>query len=301
MWHLQPLLRTSVRSRAFHRTYAKNSDPKLKIYDKNFVLKPHDDPHAPLVAVLGFAGSTDRHLAKYSKVYEDRCTVVRCTAPLRLIPSAQKCFPRANDLYDKILLPGTYPKVIFHLLSGNGSNLFVALWKLLATVPGGEKWKRRTAGIIYDSTPSDFMPRNAAIAMSTATFPTHLQPKFPNVFIAYRNSIWFCIHVKRGITWVQWLWDRQAFERIIGYQALLKIEDLPDLHLFLYSKLDNITSYKDIETLMDVLRKRCPQGKVEGRLFDSGHVDHLKKYPDEYMQVCKRFMEDCLDGHRIRE
>lgn len=67
------------------------------------------------------------------------------------------------------------------------------------------------------------------------------------------------------------------------------MEDKPQLYL--YSKGDEICTWKSINDFVDEQRKNCKV--VEEHLWeDSPHVQHLRKYPDEYKAKISKFLTE---------
>uniref|UniRef100_A0A7E4VYR9 Transmembrane protein 53 n=1 Tax=Panagrellus redivivus TaxID=6233 RepID=A0A7E4VYR9_PANRE len=254
--------------------------------------KRSENPNAPMVMLFGWAGCHDRYLTKYSQMYEEKsCSVARYTAPIAKIRSFSSYRAFALGVYEKVLDNDDKEPLIFHVFSMNGCSLFVALWDLLDTLPNGADIKARTKGIIFDSCPANVQPWQAANAISFATLPPS---KFGSVS---RNSYrvllagFFASH--RALVWLQSFFDANAFETNYAYFRMLKIMDLPKRQLYLFSNADDICSDHSIEDFQKVQQERG--ASVTSKCWaDSLHVQHLRAHPEEYAQLCDRFIGDTL-------
>ena len=64
--------------------------------------------------------------------------------------------------------------------------------------------------------------------------------------------------------------------------------------LFLYSKTDSLMPYVYVQHLIEVKREQNSSRKISAKLFEkSAHVAHMRKYPDEYKEEIKKFLEKC--------
>ena len=64
--------------------------------------------------------------------------------------------------------------------------------------------------------------------------------------------------------------------------------------LFLYSFKDNLATHKYIDHIIDVKKNQNPSRLIMAKKFhDSGHVTHLRKYPEEYTAELKSFLLQC--------
>ena len=64
--------------------------------------------------------------------------------------------------------------------------------------------------------------------------------------------------------------------------------------LFFYSYKDNLATHKYINHIIDVKKNQNPSRLIMTKFFQkSGHVTHLRKYPEEYTAELKSFLLQC--------
>ena len=64
--------------------------------------------------------------------------------------------------------------------------------------------------------------------------------------------------------------------------------------LFLYSKKDVMIPHLYISHVISTKRKQNPSRIISAKLFDnSAHTAHLRKYPEEYKNEIKQFLDKC--------
>ena len=64
--------------------------------------------------------------------------------------------------------------------------------------------------------------------------------------------------------------------------------------MFFYSYKDNLATYKYIAHIIDVKKNQNPSRLIMVKKFhDSGHVTHLRKYPEEYTTDLESFLLQC--------
>ena len=95
------------------------------------------DDAEPVVFLLGWAGSRDKHLARYSKIYEDAgCVTIRYTAPDEYIFFEQdKVRPLARkllDLVEEMSLENS--PVLVHSFSNGGCVVYQGRWPYASRV-----------------------------------------------------------------------------------------------------------------------------------------------------------------------
>uniref|UniRef100_A0A672UQH6 Transmembrane protein 53 n=1 Tax=Strigops habroptila TaxID=2489341 RepID=A0A672UQH6_STRHB len=112
----------------------------------------------PVVILLGWAGCQDRHLAKYSAIYSQKgCTVIRYTAPWRMIFFSETCGIRSLQAPAKRLLELLFDysienrPILFHVFSNGGVMLYRYILEMLHSHKPFKDLK--VAGTIFDSAP----------------------------------------------------------------------------------------------------------------------------------------------------
>ena len=79
-----------------------------------------------------------------------------------------------------------------------------------------------------------------------------------------------------------------------GGQYLKMVEDENWPLLFLYSKKDNLVPHTYVDKIIQGKRQQNPSRLISTRKFDkSGHVAHLRKYPEAYKEELQQFLIQC--------
>jgi hypothetical protein len=105
----------------------------------------------PKVYMLGWGGSVDKQLIRYSKLYEEQgCDVSRYIAPLLKAPSLVHAHPFAAEFHSAVAANEANRPLVFHLFSMNGCMIFTALWELWGKSERGRALKERVKGIVFD-------------------------------------------------------------------------------------------------------------------------------------------------------
>jgi len=253
-------------------------------------MKDSGDLNAPLVILFGWAGCRDRYLSKYSAYYQNEgFSVARFTAPIAKIRSFSSYRKFAFEIYEKILEQEPNRPIIFHVFSMNGCSLFTALWDLLDSVPDGTEIKARVRGLIFDSSPANVLPWQAANAISVAMFSkSSVVPRE-----AYRIALAGIFSVHRAIVWLQSNFIDSTYEKHYAYFRLQKFTDLPKKQLYLYSDADDICLSASIEQFQQVQRDRQASIQVQ-RYTDSDHCQHFRIYEENYKRLCLDFTNSSL-------
>ncbi|KAI6221552.1 hypothetical protein M3Y95_00973800 [Aphelenchoides besseyi] len=268
----------------------------------NKIKPPNVSTTSPICVLLGWGGAQEKQVVKYSQIYESKgCEVIRYIAPFGRLSGRSFASYRkyAEDLYERALVDiRDQPQrpILFHLFSMNGISVFTQTWDLLNQKPKGAELKSRVCGLIFDSGPSDTVPSTSAIAFSVASFP----PGGGVLNAIGRMAMYivvFCyVALFRLIQWTKYtLGDRGIYEREICYYRMLKLDDLPKNQLYLYSKIDTMIRYFDVDRFAEHQQKLG--ANVTQRCWpDSNHIQHLRKYPDDYVKLCDEFFDKCIQS-----
>ena len=86
----------------------------------------------------------------------------------------------------------------------------------------------------------------------------------------------------------------QAYDWAGPYLRYKESENWP--LLFMYSKTDALMPYKYVQYLIGFKKEQNSSRKISSKLFEkSAHVAHMRKYPEEYKEEIKKFLDQCDD------
>nr|XP_002127410.1 transmembrane protein 53 isoform X1 [Ciona intestinalis] len=250
------------------------------------------DETEAVVFLLGWAGAEDRHLAKYSNIYEKQgCITIRYVHPVSKVfghdPSdssehketARKLLALLDD-YDLVENP-----VFVHAFSNGG--YFV--YRFLADE--FQKNEVNVVGAIFDSCPSK-------LEYLVATRGLLYSGVLPNMFVSI-----LCIFVFTFLyMWVKLKILLGLTDGPLMYEAMQDSPFHSWPHLFLYSSADVIVPLRHIEDMALAREKAGATLVVKHNFETSPHVLHLKQYPELYTEKCLSFVEECLhiyDGEEM--
>lgn len=74
---------------------------------------------------------------------------------------------------------------------------------------------------------------------------------------------------------------------------MLKIGDFPKKQVYLYSKIDSMIRYKDVDKF--IAHQQTLGAEIDSKCFeDSPHIQHLRVHPEEYRSRCSNFIDEIL-------
>uniref|UniRef100_H2Z7C5 Transmembrane protein 53 n=1 Tax=Ciona savignyi TaxID=51511 RepID=H2Z7C5_CIOSA len=250
------------------------------------------DETEAVVFLLGWAGAQDKHLTKYSSVYEKQgCITIRYVHPINKVfgqdPSTSKEHKEAArkllallDDYDLLDNP-----VFVHSFSNGGYFVYRFLAEEF------HKNEINVVGAIFDSCPSklEYLVGTRGLLYSGV---------LPNIFVSILCVLAFTV-----------VYMFVKIKLLLGlYKEPMMYEAMRDSpfhcwpHLFLYSTADVIVPAKHIEDMAAARQKAGATLVVKHDFKSSPHVLHLKLFPELYVEKCLRFMEECLniyDGEQM--
>nr|XP_006634796.1 PREDICTED: transmembrane protein 53 [Lepisosteus oculatus] len=245
----------------------------------------------PVVILLGWAGCNDKHLAKYSSIYNEQgCITIRYTAPWKAVFfselfGSKELSSTARKLLD-LLFDYEVEKspILFHVFSNGGFMLYRYIVELLHS--HSQLCTLRVVGTVVDSAPG-----NRNLTGSLRALQATLGPG-TNVVVRCALLVLFaCAVVVLRIV----LYPLTRHIHRSHYDAML--EDPSGWpQLFLYSRADAVIAPGDVEAMARARRQR---GGVRAESVDfatSGHVCHFRAFPEEYSGRCLAFLRSCLRG-----
>lgn len=101
------------------------------------------------------------------------------------------------------------------------------------------------------SSPANVTPWKGAKAVAFASLPPALgYGDFSR--LAYQIILTGFFGFHRSMVWLQSLWDKEAFENNYAYYRILKMDDLPNSQLFLYSQADGKSCILKLFMYLDI-------------------------------------------------
>ncbi|XP_072919091.1 transmembrane protein 53 isoform X2 [Hemitrygon akajei] len=246
----------------------------------------------PVTILLGWAGCQDKHLAKYSYIYKNQgCVVLRYPTPWQQIffPGilSKNLHYTARKLLDLLFDIGIeeHP-ILFHVFSNAGSMLYCQIVELFNQTE--TKYATlNVVGAIFDSAPGDKNLLGGIRALNTVLSPSI------NIFVRC-----FAILIFTSTAFFRVLFYPVTRFISLSFYDALKAEPSRWPQLFLYSKADEIISYKDIERMIKA--RKLLNIEVQSMDFiTSQHVSHFKMFPDKYSSKCISFFKRCIQLHLI--
>ncbi|XP_068605088.1 transmembrane protein 53 [Brachionichthys hirsutus] len=242
----------------------------------------------PVVVLLGWAGCKDRHLSKYSSIYNEQgCVTIRYTAPLNTVfisePFGYKELKGAALRLLEMLFDYEVENrpIFFHTFSNGGFMLYRYVAELLRA--DRRFGALRLIGAVVDSAPGG---RNlpGSLRALAATLGPNVSPLPRYVLLALFAVAVFLLRVV--------LYPLTKYIHKNHYDA---VKDRPPAwpHCFLYSRADQVIRHRDIEVFMETLKQKG----VAVDSFDfasSAHVSHFRDFPERYASKCRNFLSACM-------
>ncbi|KAK3592152.1 hypothetical protein CHS0354_019444 [Potamilus streckersoni] len=252
----------------------------------------------PVVLLLGWLGCEEKHLAKYSDIYERKgCITIRYIAPKEITFFKTELLPTvASKLLDLIQDYNLEDNpIFFHIFSNNGSYVYTNILKVLHEDKEKKLVKLQVKGVIIDSAPGQRRLHQAARAFVVST-PRNFMMRILMVIGIYLYLFWTglkCMFMK--------LYNPKSLEYNPHYVYENMLHD--SYHwpqLYLYSKADKIIPYQDIDKMIGY-RQSLGVHVERVRWDDTAHVSHLMVHREAYMQACIEFIKFCLDDSNEEE
>lgn len=259
---------------------------------KNLPHRFSSSSNSPIVVVFGWAGSTHKNLDKYSSLYRRAgCTTIQYILPTRHIFRDTAQIPEIMEqIYSQMKSPFlslSKRPIFLHCMSDTGVMCYQGLDHVLQK----HEEQLDIKGVVWDSCPGPrpemTLPRVAALIAV-------------NMFCCLRDGLSFGGSI---LNTYKLLVDRA----VPGYMARRRGEefsmnlidgvwcgyfarDLTDPHpeLFLYSKADFYLPWQYLEE--KVLASRKGKDVRSLRWDKSRHVDHLRRYKQEYTNIIHDFV-----------
>ncbi|XP_063697883.1 transmembrane protein 53-A-like [Culicoides brevitarsis] len=237
----------------------------------------------PVVLLLGWLGCQDKHLKKYSKIYEDRgMTTLRYTVPGDALFVWRPKMTRISKSILRTLEEENLTKnpLIVHVFSNGGAYAF----KYISDEMKNSQLELDIRGQIFDSAPCG--------AGALGNFYHVLKEiigkdKIYSSLVA--SSLIFgviCIQILK-YPFQAYLADKNPYEGLLQDQR-----NFPQL--FLYSKEDKLMPFEDVEKFIKA-RKKLGIDVTSNCFNGSPHVSHYLMFKDAYLTLIDDFLKKCLN------
>ncbi|XP_059357658.1 transmembrane protein 53 [Carassius carassius] len=244
----------------------------------------------PVVILLGWAGSRDKHLAKYSSIYNEQgCVTLHYTAPLKTVFISEPLgYKELRSTAQKLLeLLFDYEvennPVFFHVFSNGGFMLYRYIVELLHS--NNHFSTLCVVGTVVDSAPGSQNVIGALRALKTT-----LGPKV-NVLLQYFLLALFAVAVfllRMVLYPVTKYFHKNHYDAMMEHPA-------PWPQMYLYSRSDRVIRYRDVEKMVKVLREKGLT--VESFDFITpAHVSLYRDCPEDYSSRCRTFLTHCMSS-----
>ncbi|XP_036410682.1 transmembrane protein 53 [Megalops cyprinoides] len=242
----------------------------------------------PVVMLLGWAGCKDKHLSKYSSIYNEQgCITVRYTAPLKTVFISESFgYKELSTIAHKLLeLLYDYEvennPIFFHVFSNGGFMLYRYMAELLCS--HGRFSTLKVVGTVVDSAPGSQNVRGALRAITAS-----LGPNINVVLLYFLLALFACMVFLLRIV----LYSVTKYIHKNHYDAL-RDSPSPWPQLYLYSRADRVIRHRDVELMVKAVQEKG----VPVDSFDFGtpaHVSLFRDFPEEYSRRCLDFLASCM-------
>lgn len=243
----------------------------------------------PVVCLLGWAGARDSNLRKYSKIYSDLGYHT-----IRFSPSFKLTFYESEQEHKKhayeflnllVQLKLTDSQLLFHFFS-NASGFIIyqhVLNELKKQDSLYEFVGRNQSGVIFDSTPG--WPPSEFFQFSNSVYTLMPQKGVKEYTLAVLFVLFF-----KGYCFFQFGNDYYSkfFQTLLNDQR----DNIPTL--FVYSKIDKLVAFYNIEQFIKERKSKLPNLYIKSVSFDDAeHVMIYQKYPIDYLKLIKQHLSVC--------
>ncbi|XP_058251819.1 transmembrane protein 53 [Hemibagrus wyckioides] len=244
----------------------------------------------PVVILLGWAGCRDKHLSKYSSIYNEQgCVTVRYTAPLKTVFISESFGYKELRSTAHKLLEILYDyevennPIFFHVFSNGGFMLYRYMVELLQSHK--QFSSLYVVGSVMDSSPGSQNVIGALRALKT-TLGTKVNVLLRCLLLALFAVAVFLLRVV--------LYPVTKHFHKNHYDAMME-RPAPWPQMYLYSRADRVIRYRDVEKMVKSLQEKG----VFVESFDfitPAHVSLFRDCPDDYSNRCRTFLKSCMSN-----
>lgn len=238
--------------------------------------------------LLGWAGCKDKHLSKYSSIYNEQgCVTIRYTAPLKTVFISESFgYKELKSTALKLLeilfdYEVENSPIFFHIFSNGGFMLYRYIVELLHSDKHFSSL--RVVGAVVDSAPGSGNVRGALRALM-ATLGSNISPVLRYVLLALFAVTVFLLRIV--------LYPLTKYVHKNHYDA---VQERPPAwpHLHLYSAADQVIRHRDIEVFIEAVKQKgVPVDSFD--FVSSPHVGHFRDFPGQYTEKCRTFLVSCM-------
>jgi len=238
---------------------------------------------SPVVVILGWNSSKDKHLAKYSDIFtQNNYATVRVTAnPFNTFFRSGTKVKQIGHNVLKVVdsLCGNERPVFLFAFSNGGGAVFFHMMEALTNQQSEYFNKVHIAGTIFDSCPVNPDIKSVRIVQESVT------EQIPNRLM--KSLAWYSL----GIFVPAIVHLNPTVKR---YMDGMKQSSLRCPQLVLYSKTDRFAPYVDIDDYVGARRQFGVN--VGTKCWEkSGHVNHYREHTKEYLKLLHDFVAECLE------
>lgn len=257
------------------------------------VVKVKDTPKA-VVLIFGWLGAPLRHLNKYAQIYNSKgCSTVTGVADSLSIMVTNKKQLRsyaqiaAQEVAILIRETGSKLPILVHVFSNGGTILLEQLEVMICEgsdpniVLCGQCMK--LGGQVFDSSPCYMHLCSGLKAIRTASPNCCVTWLIVSIFLTYATFNTLLTTLLRTSNRPNEFWTH------------LTKTDLATRQVYIYSPADELCDYIKLEELIQVRREMGVQVMVH-RFLHSGHVQHLRMYPEDYMRLMDKILASIDTG-----
>lgn len=235
----------------------------------------------PVIVILGWNSSKDKHLAKYSDIFtQNNYGTVRVTAnPFNtFFRSGTKVKQIGHNVLKVVnsLCHNERP-VFVYAFSNGGCAVFFHMMEALTDQDGEYFNQIQIAGTIFDSCPVNPDIKSVRIVQESVT--EQISNRFLKTLTWHSLGLFVPAIVHLNPT-------------VKRYMDGMKQSSLRSPQLVLYSKTDRFAPYEDIDDYVNA-RRQLGVHVVSKCWEKSGHVNHYREHRDEYLKLVGDFVEDC--------
>ena len=240
------------------------------------------DPKRPAALILGFGGAKPKHIEKYVELYHKQGIGAISYTGTNFwddIPAPSEGLPFAPLFH--------HPQhrkraLILHVASMNGFRQLLRLYRYL---DGEGETTHRFMGGVFDSCPATLTTKLLAYGRAVCDIGRNNDP-----------------HGLRYLPQALWTTAKYSLLKHMNPNKLNELQMyyyvtrwvmLPHNQLFIYSEVDKLINYRDVEEFADRQKGKGNCVKLE-KFPNSPHVQHIRSDPQRYEKTVRELIKKSL-------